>query len=147
METPTQPITALPAEGVRRYVQDRLERDAVAFTAALQRLSSISTLPEPLLIIDEQSEDGLLEAAYLVERTRKQLRFWRHARGPEGSDPYTFLQNAREHAVEMAMAPDDPTNRLGQEMERSVARSFYNQTSYDYMEWWLREDVLAQASA
>lgn len=147
METPTQPIAALPAEGVRSYVQDRLTRAAAAFTAALQQLSGISTLPEPLLIIDEQSEDDLLEAALQVERARKLLRFWRHAQSPEGSDPYLYLQTARQHAMEMAMAPDDPTHQAGQDLERSAARSFYNQTSDDYVGWWLREYNLANTPA
>jgi hypothetical protein len=145
MQTPTE-TSAHDPEGVRAFVQDRLERVNVAFAAALQKLSGVATLPGPLLIIDEQNEDDLLEAARECERARKLLRYWRHARGPEGADPYPYLQAARQHAMKAAMAPDDPTHRYGQELERSVARSFYNQTSDEYLGWWLaQEGTLARA--
>lgn len=126
----------VPDDGVRRFIAARNTHAHLEFRSALERVTGIVELSEVQLIIDDQPEDDILDLAYTLERARKTLRFWRHATAPSGS-AYDRLQLAREHALGVLTAPDDPTHREGQHLERSAARSFYNQTTDEYVSWWI----------
>lgn len=137
MTVPSLPPQELVGENVRRYIAARMAHAHLEFRVALARMTAIIELPEVQLTIDEMPEDDILELAYVVERTRKILRFWRHAASPEPFGAYTRLQAARTHALETLTAPDDPTHPEGQRLERTAARSFYNHTTDEYLRWWI----------